>query len=146
MSSFVGSIQLGKVKVKTYTVIYRKTSFSLPLGADKYAELFPSWVVADLNQNPDQRPKYGTELVPTLTTGCSRIRYKIDDRYLHGSELLLLHGIPVTRQIADVMQCDMVDVAGVSHSAMCKLAGNSMHSASVGFLIMSIFMFVTERS
>lgn len=115
-------------------------------GAAKYSDLHPSWVVADLNQNPEQRPKWGSDTMPTLTTGCSRMRWNLGGRYLHGGELCLLHGIPVTKQIAEIMGCPVVNTNGISHTALCRMAGNSMHAASVGLMILTTFLFVVQNA
>ena len=115
-------------------------------GAAKYSDLHPSWVVADLNQNPEQRPKWGSDTMPTLTTGCSRMRWNLGGRYLHGGELCLLHGIPVTKQIAEIMGCPVVNTNGISHTALCRMAGNSMRAASVGLMILTTFLFVVQNA
>lgn len=73
------------------------------------------------------------------------MRWNSGDRYLYGGELLLLHGIPVTKQIASIMGCSLVDIKGISHTALSKMAGNSMHASSVGLLILTVFMFVVQR-
>ena len=56
-------------------------------------------------------------------------------RFAHGAELLLLHGIPVTLQAADEMGIEQeIRVASVPHRVQCRLAGNSMHGACIGFM------------
>ena len=101
-------------------------------GEKKYTERCPQWKVADFNQNADTRPRYGIEILPTLTTGCSRMFLRSQSRFLHGVELMLSQGIPVTKQIAHVMKCNLVEALSVSHRGQCFLAGNAMHSSSIG--------------
>ena len=112
-------------------------------GEKKYTERFPQWKVADFNQNADTpRPRYGIEILPTLTTGCSRMFLRSQSRFLHGVELMLSQGIPVTKQIAHVMKCNLVEALSVSHRGHCFLAGNAMHSSSIGFMVCCAVMFV----
>ena len=111
-------------------------------GEIDYIALFPDWRVADFNQNPKTRPRHGTKWLPTLTTGCARMRLRDQSRFLHGVELLLSQGIPATIEIANVMKCSMVQAQEVSHRAQCFMAGNAMHSSSVGFMICVAVMFV----
>ena len=63
-------------------------------------------------------------------------------RFLHGVELMLSQGIPVTKQIAHVMKCNLVEALSVSHRGQCFLAGNAMHSSSIGFMVCCAVMFV----
>lgn len=58
----------------------------------------------------------------------------------------MLHGVPVTQQIADVMGCRLVDVSMISHRAQAFMAGNSMHCVNVGFMILVALLFVTVVS
>lgn len=127
-----------------HTTIKHEVPQALVKREQAYNEKFPDWVVADLNQNAEKRPKYGETTVPTLTTGCSRLRWKPGSRFLHGPELLLLHGVPTTRQIATIMRTRMVNVSCISHRAQCMLAGNSMHASSVGFMIMASALFAGQ--
>jgi hypothetical protein len=70
----------------------------------------------------------------TLTTGANRVYLRTKQRFLHGLESLLLHSIPVTKQVAHAMKTRLVNVDGLSHNALSHMAGNSMHGASVGFM------------
>ena len=83
--------------------------------------------------------------MPCLTTGCSRIWLKTAGRYIHGSELLVLQGLPVTLQLAKAMKCSQVSVAQISHRAKAFLAGNMMHATSVGFMAFVALMFVSKQ-
>ena len=114
------------------------------LGAQGYDERFQNWEVADLNQNPEKRPRYGINHFPTLTTGCCRIRLRKANRFIHGTELMLLQGLPATAQIAQAMQASVVSATTLTHRAKCVVAGNMMHGASIGFMIMIAFLFIQE--
>ena len=134
----IGHLCLRKLVLTIYHVDVVRTA----AGEKKYTERFPKWQVADFNQNADTRPRYGIELLPTLTTGCSRMFLRSQSRFLHGVELLLSQGIPVTNQIAHVMKCGLVKALSVSHRGQCFLAGNAMHSSSIGFMVCCAVMFV----
>ena len=104
-------------------------------GREKYEELYPNGIAFNLNQNPSARAKRSTDVLGTLTTGCSHTWLKRKRRYLTGVECLALHSIPVTQQIASAMHCTRVNVDSISHAGCCFLAGNSMHAASVGAIV-----------
>ena len=95
---------------------------------------FETFGIADLYQNPKHRPRKGYSHVPALTRGCKRLFVQREQRYAHGIELLLMQGIPVTRQAATVMNTVQVIVDQLSHSSQCSLAGNAMHSTCVGLM------------
>lgn len=117
---------------------------SLQSRLNRYRELFPGMTLCDLYQNPDTRPRKGHDHWPALTTGCSRVWLEPQGRFAHGSELLLLHSIPCTLEAARLMKCSLVKVQGCTHRELCKLAGNSMHSASVG-LMCSVVLSYSKR-
>lgn len=95
-----------------------------------------------MNQSALHRPRYGIKYVPTLTTGCSRMRLRKACRYAHGTELLLLQGLPATPQVAEAMQASLVAASKLTHRAKCFVAGNMMHGTSIGFMIMAVVLFV----
>ena len=101
--------------------------------------------ICDLNQNPAKRPRFGKAQLPTLTTGVSRMYMPMLGRYISGVELMMFHGIPVTRQLANAMNCSMVNLKGVSHTHQCFMAGNSMHSTCVGVNILAAVMFAKHN-
>ena len=113
-------------------------------GAGEYDERFPDWEVADLNQSAFHRPRYGVKHVPTLTTGCSRMRLRKAQRYIHGTELLVLQGLPATPQIAKAMRASVVAASDLSHRAKCFVAGNMMHASSIGFMLLSTVLYVRK--
>lgn len=94
--------------------------------------LHPNSLAWDLNQDPKHRPKKSGATLSTVTTGCSHLWLKDQKRYVKGIELLALHSIPVTLEIANAMSCAPVVLDAVSNTAQCFLAGNSMHASSVG--------------
>ena len=102
---------------------------------DDYGMLYPQALAYDLNQNPWQRPKKSGPILSTLTTGCSKIWLHHKKRYMLGIECLTMHSIPVISEVAHAMRCRQINITGLSHSAQCFLAGNSMHGASVGAML-----------
>ena len=111
------------------------------LGRAQYKELFPDVCIADLYQNPASRPRRGVMHCPTLTTGCARMFVFPLNRFAHGSELLVLHGIPVFRILSSAMGCAQIRVNHMSHRLQSKLAGNSMHCACVGLITLAALLF-----
>lgn len=109
---------------------------------DAYRKRFPGFKIADLYQSPESRPRQGVQYCPALTTGCSRLWLEEYSRFAHGVELLLLHAIPATREAAKAMKCGQLQLNQCSHRALCKMAGNSMHSACVGLLCVVSLRFV----
>ena len=101
-------------------------------GKGNYDVLHPNSLAWDLNQDPKHRPKKSGATLSTVTTGCSHLWLKDQKRYVKGIELLALHSIPVTLEIANAMSCAPVVLDAVSNTAQCFLAGNSMHASSVG--------------
>ena len=100
--------------------------------------------MCDLYQNPEQRPRKGSIVWPTLTTGCARMYMIPRRRFASGFELLLLHGLPVTMETAQVMQSFSIDITSLSHRMQCHLAGNSMHACCVG-LVSFAFLVCGQR-
>lgn len=126
--------------VRTYLI-----SMLLFQGLNAYLNLFPEFQIADLYQSADQRPRQGSLHCPALTTGCARMWLRSLNRFAHGCELLLLHGIPVTLQTSDAMGCREIRVGECTHRIQCRLAGNSMHSACIGLMAMIAIKGVTPR-
>ena len=96
--------------------------------------------MCDLYQNPESRPRKGSVVWPTLTTGCSRMYLISQQRYASGFELLLLHGLPVTKEAAKAMKSFSIDITSISHRIQCRLAGNSMHACCVGLVIFALLL------
>lgn len=111
-------------------------SISSHQGLQRYLELYPDFEIADLYQCAEQRPRQGSLHCPALTTGCARMWLPRFGRFAHGSELLLMHGIPVTLEASTQMWCREIRVGECTHRIQCKLAGNSMHSACIGLMVM----------
>lgn len=107
----------------------------------KYSEIS----MCDLYQNPDSRPRKGHAYWPALTTGCCRVWLNHKKRFAHGTELLILHSIPATQQVANLMGCPPVDVSSCTHREQCKLAGNSMHGACVGLMCAAALSFAHKK-
>lgn len=105
------------------------------LGLEKYEDLFPAALAFDLNQDPLCRPRKSECDLHTLTTGSTKIWLPPKKRFLSGLECLALHSIAVSPGLAATMGCTEVQVGALSHSAQCFLAGNCMHTASVGSVI-----------
>lgn len=103
-------------------------------GLDHYLDKFPNFQVADLYQDPLARPRHGSKCLPALTTGCARLWLRKQKRFCSGIELLLMHSVPVTKQAAELMCCDQIQLGQLSHRSMCRLAGNSMHGGCVGMV------------
>ena len=110
-------------------------------GLDEYVETFPDAQIFDLYQNPSARPRKGGQHCQALTTGCSRLYIPALKRFAHGVELLLWHSIPVNAQVSNAMKCAKISVAGLSHRAMCSVAGNSMHAACIGLPLLCVVLF-----
>ena len=60
---------------------------------------------------------------------------------MHGFELLLLHGIPVSQCVSRAMGCSVIKVCDLSHRVQSKLAGNSMHSCCIGLMFLAVLCF-----
>lgn len=101
---------------------------------------FPEGAAFDLNQNI-QRGKKAYDVMFTLTTGCSHVWLVKPARYLTGTEELLMHSIPISKEAADIMKATQVVMKGQSHSSQCFMAGNSMHGANVGTCIAYALLF-----
>lgn len=104
-------------------------------GKADYDVLFPNSIAWDLNQDPNHRAKKCGDTLTTLTTGCNHLWLRDNHRYMRGVELMALHSIPISSQIAKAMRCSKVVTSAVSNTAQCFLAGNSMHGASVGTVV-----------
>ena len=115
----------------------RYSSVLFILGKAAYEELFPGIQVADLYQEPELRPRRGHNHLPTITTGCSRLFAYPKNRFIHGYELLLIHGVSVAKCVSDAMGCARVDVRGMTHWVLSKLAGNSMHASCIGLMLLA---------
>jgi len=100
----------------------------------QYTNKFGEIGIADLYQNPSQRPRKGMTHVPALTRGCKRLFMPSKERYANGMELLLLQGIPVTRESSLKMNTLQIMASQTTHSSQCSLAGNAMHSSCVGMM------------
>ena len=111
-------------------------------GLDAYRAGFELFRVVDLYQNPAHRPRGGSNHMPALTRGCKRLFVDSAGRYLHGLELCLTQGLPVTYEAAERMHCAQIKVGGLSHNSLCSLAGNSMHSACIG--LVCLFLLCVE--
>ena len=99
--------------------------------------MYDGFQLADLYQNPRQRPRFGYMHAPTLTRGCKRIFLEQRRRYAHGLELMLWQGIPVTAECASAMDTVQVEVESLSRSQLCSLAGNAMHSCCIGMMCLA---------
>lgn len=110
----------------------------------------------------------------TVTTGCSRLWSMSAKRVIHGIELLHAHGFeldgPLALQTGDlscwdvfilslvhicfdqphglfwlcISSCVSTKTLSRGHSALCKLAGNSMHAAAIGRALISAIFFCTR--
>ena len=114
-------------------------------GRDEYKMRFPEALAFDLNQDPQHRPKRSGTTLSTLTTGCTKVWLESQHRYMTGTECLAFHSIPTTSRLATTMGSTQVRVDGISNSAKCFLAGNSMHGVSVGSLV-AICLYGTSLS
>lgn len=111
-------------------------------GLKTYLLKFPEGMAFDLNQNPSRRGKKAYDTMFTLTTGSSRIWLVKPARYLSGTEALLMHGIPITKQAASAMRTTQVTIVHQSNTSRCFMAGNSMHCANVGTCLAFILFFI----
>lgn len=109
-------------------------------GLQAYLTKFPEGAAFDLNQNI-QRGKKAYDVMFTLTTGCSHVWLVKPARYLTGTEELLMHSVPISKEAADIMKATQVVMKGQSHSSQCFMAGNSMHGANVGTCIAYALLF-----
>lgn len=101
--------------------------------------------VADLQQNPTFRPRWGSTFFPTLTTGCTKI-VNFNQKRVYSSDpispecgvcgisalmttwcwlwsaldLAAAHGMPVTRELANQLGCNKLEVDSISNSALCS--------------------------
>ena len=85
-------------------------------GRRDYELLYPQALAYDLMQDPYHRPKRSDAILSTLTTGCSKVWLANERRYITGLELIALHSIPATSQLARLMQCKQVCADAVSNT------------------------------
>jgi hypothetical protein len=99
-------------------------------------------------QNPltFSRKEDADKRCPTLTRGSRRLWSTVHLRWLLPLERLLAHGLPVTRWAAQTcrgaQRAYFFDEATFSDTALGHFAGNSMHAACVGAVILWCFAFV----
>ncbi|CAE8632004.1 unnamed protein product [Polarella glacialis] len=103
----------------------------------RYRELFSNHNVFDLNQSPDARPRKNAAdgSLQTLTTNVASLWSEDAERYF----------LPITEWAASALGTEMVVTTGVSNTAHCRMAGNSMHAAAVGRAIAYLLFFLTFR-
>ncbi|CAE8740883.1 unnamed protein product [Polarella glacialis] len=103
----------------------------------RYRELFSNHNVFDLNQSPDARPRKNAAdgSLQTLTTNVTSLWSEDAERYF----------LPITEWAASALGTEMVVTTGVSNTAHCRMAGNSMHAAAVGRAIAYLLFFLTFR-
>ncbi|CAE8652541.1 unnamed protein product, partial [Polarella glacialis] len=99
----------------------------------RYRELFSNHNVFDLNQSPDARPRKNAAdgSLQTLTTNVTSLWSEDAERYF----------LPITEWAASALGTEMVVTTGVSNTAHCRMAGNSMHAAAVGRAIAYLLFF-----
>jgi len=103
----------------------------------RYRELFSNHNVFDLNQSPDARPRKNAAdgSLQTLTTNVTSLWSEDAERYFFG----------LGTDTASALGTEMVVTTGVSNTAHCRMAGNSMHAAAVGRAIAYLLFFLTFR-
>ena len=113
-----------------------------------YERMFPDMVAFDLRQSPSQRALRASKILFPLTTGCNRVWLRNHKRFVTGAELLSLHSIPISTDVARVMKCGPSRMYNISNTGRCTLVGNSMHGASIGkaFAIVLLYSKKTKSS
>lgn len=97
--------------------------------------------VADLQQNPKKRPRWGSCVMPTLTTGCSKMVHIPSQRLFSGLDLAACHGMPVTQSVATILGTSQLNVGSISNSALCSCVGNNMHLSCIGAAVTAAILF-----
>ncbi len=102
----------------------------------------PEKDVWDLSQNiaaKRGRSSLVDGAIPCLATS-SLLWCNEKQRIMLGSEMLALSGVPVTPRAAAASVVDVINVSDISENAKRAMAGNSMHVASVGAVMLLAFI------
>lgn len=96
--------------------------------------------IVDLQQNGMAIPRAGTDTVPTLTTGCTKMAVLDSSmeevkHVMTGLELSLLHGMPSVQATANKLRIPKMVLP--CNKTLCKFVGNSMHAACVAMPIVA---------
>ncbi|CAK9057697.1 unnamed protein product [Durusdinium trenchii] len=105
----------------------------------KYVSRFPGGIYS-LNQNPDVTCIQSVgQVMPTLISSCSILFSALHQRLLTQRELLVAQGFPTQEEWTHGVQCSSFSRLSEwpSHSALGKMAGNSIHTNVSSVLILS---------
>ena len=97
-----------------------------------------------MSQNPKKRPRVSPAGGPcmTLTASSTHLWCPSQRRTLSGTEMLLGQGFVTISCLGSVLNQHMLlGVSDLTHTALTRLAGNAMHVAAVGSILLWVAIY-----